>query len=122
MQNSWIGCIQKEGFLVSFVIFDQFPTLETDNLVSFKYHVSCTDGKISVRINYYFTYLSTVVPSNSCVFLFPVGLFNTSCPSQEKEKTSKPTRPVENVVLTTNGLQEINIQMLDGTTVEKYVK
>ena len=34
-----------------------------------KYHVSCTDGKISVRINYHFTYFFTVVPSNSCVFL-----------------------------------------------------
>ena len=33
--------------------------------------------------------------------------------------TSTPTRPVENVVLTTEGLQERNTQMMDGTTVEK---
>ena len=35
---------------------------------------------------------------------------------------STPTRHVENVVLTTEGLQEINIQMLDGTTVENKGK
>ena len=28
------------------------------------------------------------------------------------------TRPVQNVVLTTKGIQERNIKMLDGTTVE----
>ena len=36
---------------------------------SFKYHVSCTDGKISVRINLLFYLFFTVIPSNSCVFL-----------------------------------------------------
>ena len=45
-----------------------------------------------------------------------------SCPSQEIEVTSTPTRPVENVVLTTKNLQERNIQMLDGTTVENKGK
>ena len=39
---------------------------------SFKYHVSCTDGNISVRI-VLFTYFSTFVPLTSWVF-FPVGL------------------------------------------------
>ena len=42
--------------------------------------------------------------------------------SQEKEETTTPTRPVEDVVLTTKGLQERNIQMLDGTTVENKDK
>jgi hypothetical protein len=41
------------------------------------------------------------------------------CPSQETKETSSPTRPVENVILTTKGLQERNIQLLDGTMVEK---
>ena len=36
--------------------------------------------------------------------------------------TSTPTRPVENVVLTTKGVQEINIQILDGTTAENKDK
>ena len=36
--------------------------------------------------------------------------------------TSTPTRPVENVVLTTKGLHERNIQMFDGTTVENKGK
>ena len=41
---------------------------------------------------------------------------------QETEKASTPTRPVENVVLTTKGLQERNTQISDGTTVEILVK
>jgi hypothetical protein len=43
-------------------------------------------------------------------------------PSQETEVTSTPTRPLENVVLTTKALQERNIQMLDGTREEIKVK
>ena len=38
------------------------------------------------------------------------------------EVTSTPTRPVENVVLTTKGLQDRNIQLLYGTTVENKGK
>ena len=34
------------------------------------------------------------------------------------EVTSTPTRPVENGVITTKGLQDRNINILDGTTVE----
>jgi len=40
------------------------------------------------------------------------------CPSQETEGNSTPTRPLENVLLTTKDLQERKTQMLDGTTVE----
>ena len=36
--------------------------------------------------------------------------------------TSTSRRPVENVVLTTKGLQERNIHMLDRTTVENKGK
>ena len=36
--------------------------------------------------------------------------------------TSTPTRPVDNVVITTKGLQDRNINMLDGTTVENKGK
>ena len=53
---------------------------EQSKTSTFKYHVSCTDGKISVRI-ILITYFSTVVPFTSCVY-FPVGLFrkeNTTC-------------------------------------------
>ena len=45
-----------------------------------------------------------------------------NCPSQETEVTSTPTRPVENVVITTKGLQDRNIHVLDGTTVENKGK
>ena len=38
---------------------------------------------------------------------------------KETEDTSTATRPVENVVLSTKGLQKRNTQILDGTTVEK---
>ena len=36
--------------------------------------------------------------------------------------TSIPTRPVDNVVITTKGLQERNINILAGTTVENKGK
>ena len=49
-------------------------------------------------------------------------MFLHRCPSQETEITSTPTRPVENVVLTTKGLQGRNTQLLDGTTVENKDK
>ena len=45
-----------------------------------------------------------------------------NCPSQETEVTSTPTRPVENVVITTKGLQDRNTYVLDGTTVENKGK
>ena len=69
-------------------------------------------GRFQLELIYCFTYFSTVVSFNICVFL--------SCrPFVVSEETSTPTRPVENVVLTTKGLQERNTQMLDGTMVEK---
>ena len=40
----------------------------------------------------------------------------------ETEVTSTPTRPVENVVITTKGLQDRNIHLLDGTMVENKGK
>ena len=40
---------------------------------TFRYHVSCTDGKIQLELFIFITYFSTVVPLTSCVF-FPVGL------------------------------------------------
>ena len=36
--------------------------------------------------------------------------------------TSTPTRPVDNVVITTKGLQDRNINILAGTTVENKGK
>ena len=50
----------------------------------------CTDGKISVRIN--------------------LPLFSTVVPASVTEVTSTPTRPVDNVVIATKGLQDRNIK------------
>ena len=36
--------------------------------------------------------------------------------------TSTPTRPVDNVVITTKGLQDRNIDIIDGTKVENKGK
>ena len=81
------------------------------NINTFKYHVSCTDGKILVRIILFLSpNFSTVVPITSCIFscrpfvvnaTFSTGLVVSS--GHEKEET---TRPVENVALTAKGLQE----------------
>ena len=49
-------------------------------------------------------------------------IYLVSCPSQETEVTSTPIRPVDNVVITTKGLQDRNINILDGTTVENKGK
>ena len=58
---------------------------------TFKYHVLCTDGKISVRNNLLFYLFFTVVPFNTFVFI--------SCrPFVVSSTFSKPTRPVENIV------------------------
>ena len=56
----------------------------------------------------------------------PMGRFQleltVNCPSQETEVTSTPTRPVDNVVITTKGLQDRNIHIFDGTRVENKGK
>ena len=62
---------------------------------TFKYHVSCTDGEISVRIDLLFHLFFHRRPCQQLCVFFPVGL-------------SSLIRPVENVVLTTKGLQERN--------------
>ena len=49
-------------------------------------------------------------------------LNSVNCPSQETEVTSKPTTPVDNVVISTKGLQDRNIHILDGTRVENKGK
>ena len=46
--------------------------IKTEYINTYKYHVQCSDGKISVRI-ILITYFSTFVTLTSCVF-FPVGL------------------------------------------------
>ena len=54
--------------------------------------------------------------------LVGVEVTSVSCPSQETEVTLTPTRPVDNVVITTKGLQDGNINILDETTVENKGK
>ena len=50
---------------------------------------------------------------------FSTGLVGVDVAS---EVTSTTTRPIENVVITTTGLQDRNIHVLDGTTVENKSK
>ena len=64
----------------------------------------CTDGKISVTIN--LPLFSTVVPSIICMLL--------SCRPFEDN--------VDNVVITTKGLQDRNTHIIDGTTVKNKGK
>ena len=45
-----------------------------------------------------------------------------NCPSQETEVTSTPTRPVDNVVIATKGLQDRNTNIIAGTTVKNKGK
>ena len=55
-------------------------------------------------------------------YLIYVCFCPVNCPSQETEVTSTSTRPVDNIVITTKGLQDRNIHILDGTTVENKGK
>ena len=45
-----------------------------------------------------------------------------NCSSQETEVTSTPTKPVDNVVIATQGLQDRNTNITAGTTVENKGK
>ena len=67
---------------------------------------------ILIELIYYLTYFSTIVPSKSCMFV-------SSRPFLVNATFSKGLVGAENVVLTTKGLQERNIHLFDGTTVEK---
>ena len=62
---------------------------------------------------------STAEAKQQTKFWKPTIIIISDCPSQETEVPSTPIRPVENVALTTKGLQERKTKMLDGTTVEK---
>ena len=54
---------------------------------------------------------------------FSTGLVDIKVSSVSVEETSTPTRPVENVVITTKGLQlSQKQQLLDGRTVENKGK
>jgi hypothetical protein len=54
--------------------------------------------------------------------LVGVEVTSINCPSQETEVTLIPTRPVENVVTTTKGLQDRHNLLLDERTVENKGK
>ena len=78
-----------------------------------------------LELIYYISYFFHRRPIRRCVFLSCrpfVASPTVNCPSQETQETLTPTRTVENVVLTTKGLQERNTQPLDETTVEKIGK
>ena len=70
--------------------------------------------------------LTSIAKSHHCnyeIISFINNLAITvNCPSQETEVTSTPTRPVENFVITTKGIQDRNNLLLDGRTVENKGK
>jgi hypothetical protein len=72
---------------------------------TFKYHAFTPMGRFQLELIYLY---------------FPQSVNN--CPSQETEVTSTPTRPIDNVVITTKGLRGRNIHIIDGTTVESKGK
>ena len=84
-------------FLISFTVVN-----------TFKYHVFAPMGRFQLELIYlYFP------PSSHLIYVcFCPPTVN--CSSQETEVTSTPTRPVDNVVITTKGLQDRNIHILDG--------
>ena len=51
-----------------------------------------------------------------------ITTLSTALVGVEVEVTSTPTRPVDNVVIATKGLQDRNINIIAGTTVENKGK
>ena len=54
------------------------------------------------------TTFSTSLVGVEVTSVFWLGQLTVDCPSQETEVTSTPARPVDNVVITTKGLQDRN--------------
>jgi hypothetical protein len=79
-------------------------------------------GRFQLQLIYYFTYFSTVVPSNSCVFLSSRPfVVNTTFSTSLVTCCDLLTRPVENV-LTTKGLQkETHVGWDDGEKIGKII-
>ena len=68
-------------------------------------------GRFQLELIYCFTFIFHRRPFQHLYVSFLYNIFNGSCGcwlGQETEETSTPTRPVQNVVLTTKGLQERN--------------
>ena len=61
--------LDKQYYMLALYFLSAHEAMNLSSINTFKYHVSCTDGKISVRINLLFYLFFTVVPSNTCVFL-----------------------------------------------------
>ena len=86
---------------------DQLAKLMINNWLNWK-HLDKTAGHIE-----------SMNPIETSILL---NTWTVNYPSQETEVTSTPTRPVDNFVITTKGLQDRNIHILDGTTVKNKVK
>ena len=91
--------------------YNMFQNVGIEFINTFKYHVSCTNEKISVRIIYFYYPFFHCHPTHKLCFLscrpFVVNRPTVdNCPSQETEET---TRPVENIALTTKGLFSKNL-------------
>ena len=74
--------------------------LKHDFLNTFKYHVFAPMGRFQLESIYLY------FPPSSQL------LSTVNCSSQETEVTSTPTKPVDNVVIATKGLQDRKIQQL----------
>ena len=109
----WIWWIHK----VNCRIFQTYTIFKYSWVANtLKYHVSCTGGKISVRINYFYCLFFHRRPTHKLCFLscrlivvnaiFSTGLVVSSVSGLGSWQLKFSTRPVANVVWTSKGLQE----------------
>ena len=70
-------------------------------------------GRFQLELFIFNTYFSTVVQ----LLAWAVKLQLSTAEARGQKK--HPTRPVENIALTTKGLQEKKTRLVSGTTVEK---
>ena len=59
----WLSISGLELKWTTVAVLDNIAEEKLSN--TFKYHVSCTDGKISVRINLFFTYFFKILKTNN---------------------------------------------------------
>ena len=89
------GCFRDLSIRFSMIVSERdFKSYRSEIFITKKYHVFAPMGIFQLELIYFFFCL---------------------------EVTSTPTRPVDNVVITTKGVQDRKINILDGTTVEKKV-
>ena len=108
-------CLEKLQFKIN-------PNIKQLASNTFKYHVFAPMGRFQLELIYlYFPPSSHLIYVCFCPFVV-ITTFSTGLVGVVVTSVWTPTRPVEDVVITTKGVQDRNIHILDERTVENKGK